>query len=277
MAAEFKALLVAAGTGTRLRPLTEVLPKCLMPINGMPLLGIWLELLRAAGAAEIIVNTHHHAALVREFVARSPYARLVTLAHEETLLGTAGTLMRHRDRLRGGTTFFVHADNLALFDMAQFLAAHRARPAGTMMTMMTFMTDTPELCGIVRLDERGRIAEFHEKSPHARGNLANAAVYLLEPEIFGLIEARGRPVADFSTDVLPFLLDRIHTFHNDVYHRDIGTPASLAKAQADFSVISASKRDAGDPWYGLMAKNGGALARAFAQAVEATYRSKVSL
>src|SRR5256885_7495064 len=194
MAAGLKALLAAAGTGTRLRPLTDVLPKCLMPIGGKPLLGIWLDMLSRADVSEIVVNLHHHAELVRDYVGRSPFAHIVTLAHEQTLLGTAGTLMRHRDRLTGGTIFFAHADNLAAFDMARLLEAHRARPPNAIMTMMTFVTDTPELCGVVRFDVRGRIAEFHEKSPHARGNVANAAVYLLEPEIFALIDRLGTPV-----------------------------------------------------------------------------------
>ena len=274
MAAGLKALLAAAGTGTRLRPLTDVLPKCLMPIDGKPLLGIWLDMLSRAGVSEIIVNLHHHAELVRDYVGRSPYARVVTLAHEETLLGTAGTLMRHRGRLAGGTIFFAHADNLAAFDMARFLDAHRARPPEAIMTMMTFLTDTPELCGIVRLDDRGRLSAFHEKSRDAHGNVANAAVYLLEPEIFAVIDALGTPVIDFSTDVLVKILDRVHTFHNGVYHRDIGTPESLAKAQLEFSDLtraSSGEPEADDPWYGMMAENGGALARDFARAFEAAY------
>jgi mannose-1-phosphate guanylyltransferase len=234
------------------------------------LLGIWLDMLSEAGASEIIVNLHHHAALVRDYVARSPYARLATLAHEPTLLGTAGTLMHHRERLSGGTIFFAHADNLSSFDMARFLDAHRARPPEAIMTMMTFVTDAPELCGIVRLDVRGRIAEFHEKSPDAHGNAANAAVYLLEPEIFGLIDALRPPIVDFSTDVLVNILARVHTFHNDVYHCDIGTPASLAKAQLDyFNASGAFAPVTGDPWYGLMSDNGGALAREFAKAAAA--------
>jgi mannose-1-phosphate guanylyltransferase len=272
MVAGLKALLAAAGTGTRLRPLTDVLPKCLMPINGKPLLGIWLDMLSKAGVSEIIVNLHHHAALVRDYVARSPYSREVTLAHEATLLGTAGTLMHNRDRLSGGTTFFAHADNLAVFDMARFLDAHRARPREAVMTMMTFVTDTPDSCGIVRLDERGRIAEFHEKSPDAHGNVANAAVYLLDAEIFPLIDALDAPAVDFSTDVLVKILDRVHTFHNDVYHRDIGTPASLAQAQLDYlnaAGVSTRRSGADDGWYGLLSDNGGALARDFARAVEA--------
>ena len=70
------------------------------------------------------------------------------------------------------------------------------------------------------------------------------------------------------------ILDRVHTFHNEVYHRDIGTPASLAKAQLEFSSLTracSGKPEAGDPWFGMMAENGGALARDFARAAEAAY------
>jgi mannose-1-phosphate guanylyltransferase len=267
---ELKALLVAAGIGSRLRPLTDVLPKCLMPINGRPLLGIWLDMLREAGLRDIIVNLHHHAGVVRDYVGRSPHAT-VTLADEETLLGTAGTLMRHRERL-GGPFLFAHADNLSAFDMKRFVAAHRARPQGALATMMTFVTDTPQLCGIVTLDG-GRITGFHEKSHAPHGNIANAAIYLLEPELFGLIDGFGKPVVEFSTDVLPKILDRVHTFHNDVYHRDIGTLTSLSRAQLDyFCAAGAVAAQVGrDPWYGMMAENGGRLARDFARAVEAAF------
>lgn len=266
-----KALLVAAGTGSRLRPLTDVLPKCLMPIDGRPLLGIWLEVLRAAGVGDIVVNLHHHADLVREYVQRSPYSGAVTLAPEEILLGTAGTLMRHRERLSGGTFLFAHADNLSAFDFGRFLQAHRARPPGALMTMMTFTTDVPELCGIVELDEQGRIAAFHEKSTEPHGNIANAAVYLAEPEIFAAIDALGKPVTEFSTDVLMKILDRVHTFHNDVYHRDIGTLANLSRAQLDYVGVPNAAHIAGDPWYGMMTDNDGRLAREFAKAVDAAY------
>lgn len=269
MRAPFTAVLAAAGTGTRLGPLTDVLPKCLMPINGRPLLGIWLEMLARAGAGEIIVNLHHHADLVADYVGRSPYAGVVMLAHEEKLLGTAGTLMHHRERLSAGTFFFAHADNLSAFDMAQFLAAHRGRPRDMIMTMMTFTTDVPELCGIVQLDARGRIAAFHEKSAQPHGNIANAAVYLAEPALFNLIDRLRRPIAEFSTDVLAKIIDRVHTFHNGVYHRDIGTPASLGRAQQEYAALSNVPAAAGDPWYGMMAEKNGRLARAFAAAAGA--------
>ena len=87
-----------------------------MPINGRPLLGIWLDLLAAGGVTEIVVNLHHHADLVREYLRRSPHAGKVTPVFEEELyLGTGGTLLRNRERMEGASFFFAHADNLSEF------------------------------------------------------------------------------------------------------------------------------------------------------------------
>lgn len=270
-----KALLVAAGIGSRLSPLTDVLPKCLMPIAGRPLLGYWLRMLCGAGFTEIVVNLHHHADLVREYVARSPYAAKVVLAFEDNLLGTGGTLLHHRNRLAGGPVLFAHADNLSAFSPRDFLEAHESRPPGTAMTMMTFVTDTPEQCGIVELDARRLVVAMHEKVDEPPGNLANAAVYVVEPEVLDFMAGLEATVIDFSTEVLPHFFGRIHAFHNDVYHRDIGTPASLARAQLQYPVsVPAADRSVGDgdPWYGLLEEHGGALAHAFRDAVDAAYR-----
>ncbi len=229
-----KALLVAAGLGTRLAPLTDVLPKCLMPIAGRPLLGLWLQMLSEAGFSEIVVNLHHHADLVSEYIRRSPWAERVILAPETSLLGTAGTLLRHRERFTEGPTLFAHADNLSLFDPRAFLAAHAGRPPDAAMTMMSFVTDQPQSCGILTLDSAGRVLEMDEKPQHPKGNLANAAVYIVEPEVIDFVASLGKPVVDFSTEVLPVFMGRIFAFHNGSYHRDIGNPASLALAQIDY-------------------------------------------
>ncbi|WP_322518091.1 nucleotidyltransferase family protein [Rhodopseudomonas palustris] len=301
MSAPAKALLVAAGLGTRLHPLTQVLPKCLMPIAGRPLLGLWLAMLRDAGFSEIVVNLHHHADLVSEYIRRSPWAEHVILAHEKTLLGTGGTLLHHRARFAGGPTLFAHADNLSLFAPGDFLAAHRARPLDCAMTMMSFVTDHPQSCGILTLDADRRVLQMDEKPQQPKGDLANAAVYVIEPEVIDFIASLGKPVVDFSTEVLPVFMGRIFSFHNADYHRDIGTPASLALAQLDYPLAAgqfeASRRhceersdeaihaspagldcfaslamtSGDDPWYGLMTNNDGALATAFARAAATAY------
>ncbi|ABD08498.1 Nucleotidyl transferase [Rhodopseudomonas palustris HaA2] len=301
MSAPAKALLVAAGLGTRLHPLTDVLPKCLMPIAGRPLLGLWLAMLRDAGFSEIVVNLHHHAELVGEYIRRSPWAAHVVLAPEETLLGTGGTLLRHRERFAEGPTLFAHADNLSLFSPRDFLAAHAARLSDCAMTMMSFVTDHPQSCGILTLDDRGRVLQMDEKPQQPKGDLANAAVYVIEPAVIDFIASLGKPVVDFSTEVLPVFMGRIFSFHNGSYHRDVGTPASLALAQLDYPLavaqFDASRRHCeeaqptkqsssvhgamdcfaslamtgDDPWFGLMTDNDGTLAKAFARAAAKTY------
>jgi len=267
-----KALLVAAGLGTRLAPLTDVLPKCLMPIAGRPLLGLWLEMLAGDGFSEIVVNLHHHADLVGEYIRRSPWADRVILAPEPSLLGTGGTLLRQRDRFAHGPALFAHADNLSLFSPRAFLTAHHARPDGCAMTMMSFVTDAPRSCGILTLDVAGRVLEMDEKPLQPKGDLANAAVYIVEPAVTDFIAGLGKPVVDFSTEVLPVFMGRISSFHNGCYHRDIGTPASLALAQLDYPLAAGAPPARGDdPWYGLMTEKGGALARDFASAAAKTY------
>ena len=98
------ALLLAAGFGTRLRPLTDHTPKCLVEINGRPLLDYWLQDLHAADVTEFVINTHHLEETVRTYVTQHALAPAITLVHEESLLGTAGTLLANSDFLKQGTT-----------------------------------------------------------------------------------------------------------------------------------------------------------------------------
>lgn len=230
-----KALLLAAGLGTRLRPLTNTVPKCLIPVLGRPLLDYWLELLLKGGIESVLVNTHHLENKVREFVGGSAWRGRVKLVHEDALLGTGGTVLRNR-RFFGRSAFMVvHADNLSVFDLGAFIARHAARPRGIALTMMTFDTDAPESSGIVVQDPEGLICEMHEKVANRPGTRANAAVYILEPEVVDFIASLGKPIVDLSTEVLPHFMGRIYGFHNADYHRDIGSAESLRKAEAEFA------------------------------------------
>jgi mannose-1-phosphate guanylyltransferase len=225
-----RALLLAAGFGTRLRPLTDTVPKCLVPIHGKPLLGVWLEQLAQAGVGPFLVNTHYLPGQVRAFVADGPYRSSVTLAHETELLGTAGTLRANLAFFEGADGLLIHADNYCLADFPAFLRAHRDRPAGCLMTMMTFRTDRPSACGIVELDGRGVVVGFHEKQPSPPGNLANAAVYILSAELLARMGTVFARAEDFSTEVLPHLMGAIHTWENTGTLIDVGTPESYARA-----------------------------------------------
>ena len=232
------ALLLAAGLGTRLRPLTEHTPKCLIEIHGRPLLGYWLDLLLDRGFERAIVNTHYLASQVEAFVAASRWAPRVHLVREPELLGTGGTILANRATLESGPFLVAHADNLCQFDVKSFMDAHSRRAPGVEITMMTFITDTPSTCGIVQTDALDRVVAFHEKVENPPGRVANGAVYIVEPSVVAFLAGLGKSVIDFSTDVIPRYLGRIATHPNDGYLRDIGTPEALAAAHREFSRLA---------------------------------------
>ncbi len=230
-----KVLLLAAGLGTRLRPLTDKTPKCLVPICGKPLLGIWLDLLKDLPNVEFIINTHYLADQVQSFVNKHPLRNKITLIHEEKLLGTGGTILKNKNLLNSGESFWViHADNLAKFEPIDFLKAHENKPTDCIMTMMTFKTDSPSSCGIVEVNAKGVLTSFHEKVPTPPGDQANAAVYIFENEVLRILDSVNRDVVDLSLDIIPKLIGKIFTYKNEVYLRDIGTLEQFEKSQKDY-------------------------------------------
>ena len=122
---EVRALLLAAGLGTRLNPLTNEWPKCIMPIGERPLLEHWLETLHSVNVNDVIVNLHHHYEIVQEFLNRPRFKGWVHPVFEKTLLGTAGTLKANKEYFQDCTTLLVHADNWCQCDFAGFLKFHR--------------------------------------------------------------------------------------------------------------------------------------------------------
>lgn len=229
-----RALLLAAGLGTRLRPLTNSVPKCLVDIGGRPLLDYWLELLARGGISDILVNLHYLPDAVRNHLAGCSYPVKITAVYEEKLLGTGGTLFSNRAFFGDEPVMLIHADNLSMFDMRAFIERYETRKPNIEITMMTFHTDAPQSCGIVEHDSEGAVIAFHEKIENPPGNLANAAVYILSPAVLKFLSGLSKEEIDFSTEVLPNFIGRINLFHNEVYHRDIGTMESLAAARIEY-------------------------------------------
>lgn len=224
-----RAILLAAGFGTRLRPLTNSIPKCLVPINGQPLLDIWLENLTRAKVGPFLINTHYLSEKVNEYVETSKYRDQITLIYEEELLGTAGTLRSNYDFFNKEDGMLVHADNYTICDFKEFVRVHNERPRISLMTMMSFRTDTPESCGIIQVNEEGTVINFQEKIFNPDGNLANGAVYIVTQDLIKWIVAEE--LVDFSTQVIPPLLGKITSYENTHIHIDIGTIKSYELAQ----------------------------------------------
>jgi mannose-1-phosphate guanylyltransferase len=234
-----RALLLAGGFGTRLRPITDTIPKCLVPIQGRPLLDYWLELLERAGVERVLINTHYLAGPVEAFVRASRHRDRIELTHETELLGTGGTVLANRAFFRGEDFIVAHADNLTDLDVAAVLRAHAARPADTVMTMVAFRAADPRSAGILGLDRERRLVAFHEKVENPPGDLANAAVYVMTPAVLEVLAGFGKPVIDLSLEVIPRLMPAIYVHEIGDVLIDIGTPAALERANATFAARSA--------------------------------------
>ena len=269
-----KAILLTAGYGSRLRPLTDVLPKCLLPINGRPLLEYWFSMLINAGVTSILMNLHYLPQIMKEWVQLTEYASNIKMVYEESLLGTGGTLFQNRNFVGDEPVMLIHADNLCSADIKEYIDAHKNRPQGTEITMMTFDTLTPETCGIVDIDRSGIVRAFHEKVANPPGNLANAAVYIVEPSVIDFLASLNKSVIDFSTEVLPAYMGRIYTYHNANYHRDIGNFESYLAAQIEFPQASAGF-DGNSGWEVWCKKNINTLSNDFLKACASAYHADI--
>jgi len=236
-----RALLLAGGLGTRLRPLTNHVPKCLVPIRDRPLLAYWLDALFCDPRIDrVLINTHHLAEPVASFVASSHWRERIDLVHEAKLLGTGGTILANRAYFGEKPFFVAHADNLTDAALGPLLDAHFAAGPKILATLLSFRTMTPHSCGILELDGNHHVTGFHEKVANPPGNLANGAVYVFAPEVIDRIAALGRPVVDLSTDIIPGLVPRILAIEHMGFFMDIGTPEALALACETFPASAES-------------------------------------
>lgn len=225
-----KAFLLAAGLGTRLRPVTDSMPKCMVTVAGRTLLDIWLDSLARAAVDEVLVNLHHCPGVVVDHLAARQEPPATTTAYEPELLGSAGTLAANRDWVSGDEVVLAaNADNLTDFDLRSLVSAHLG--SGAVATLALFHAARPSECGIVEVDDQHRMVAFTEKPAQPVGDLANAGIYAFHPGVFDEI---GPPPADIGFDLLPRLVGRAATVTVGGYFRDIGTPETLALAQRDW-------------------------------------------
>lgn len=222
-----KAFLLAAGTGSRLRPITDGTPKCLVTIGDRTLLDIWLDAFVRNGVTEVLINLHHLPDAVHAHVAARRQPPAVRLAFEPELLGSAGTLAANGNWVADEEFFLAcNADNLTDFDLGDLIAAHRA--AKPMATVAAFHSENPSAGGVLTLDEAGRIVEFTEKPTAPTSDLVNAGIYAFSPAMLDEIPVR-RP-ADIGYHLLPRLIGRAQAVLVEGYFQDIGTPEAYRRA-----------------------------------------------
>tara|TARA_B100001093_G_scaffold520276_1_gene614162 strand:+ start:850 stop:1539 length:690 start_codon:yes stop_codon:yes gene_type:complete len=216
-----KAIILAAGLGTRLRPLTNDNPKCLVTIKGIPLIDIWLNKLDRLGVEDFLINTHYLPEKVKEHILKSKFKDRVKLIHENKLMGTAGTLIKNIDFYENNDGLIMHGDNFTSDDLKNFFSVHHNRPKECLMTMMLFRTNTPSSSGIVRLNDNNIVTHFYEKVKDPPSNLANGAIYIITKNLMNILKDK-KNITDISTQLIPMLLGKIMTYETKCPYVDIG-------------------------------------------------------
>jgi mannose-1-phosphate guanylyltransferase len=226
-----KAFLLAAGIGSRLRPITDTTPKCMIDVAGQPLLDIWLDALDRAGVQEVLVNLHHLPEMVSRHIAARVAPPRVRTFFEPELLGSAGTLRANRQWVDGEELFLAcNADNLTDFDLRSLVDAHRGH--GAIATLTVFRSENPSAGGVVELDADGRVVGFTEKPSHSVSDLTNAGMYAFHPSVLDEIDAA--PPSDIGYDLLPRLVGRARAVVVEGYFRDVGTAESYRRAREEW-------------------------------------------
>jgi len=230
-----RALILAGGFGTRLRPLTYTRPKHLLPIANRPHIDHVLDLLQRHGVHEAVLLTSYLAEAFEDTVARARSRGFtMNVTHEEEPLGTAGAIKNAEEFARDGTCLVFNGDVLTDVDLAELVRFHREREAiGTIY--LTPVTD-PSAFGVVPTADDGRVTGFIEKPPRGEAptNLINAGIYALEPAILDRIPAGE--VWSSEHQLFPSLVaDDAGLFATSLpgYWKDIGTPANLLGANLD--------------------------------------------
>jgi NDP-sugar pyrophosphorylase family protein len=232
-----RAFIMAAGMGTRLSPITDHVPKPLVPVANRPALEYLLARLPAMGVTEVAINLHHHGDAVQAaFGDGSRLGLEILWSQEPVLLGTAGGAGPVAGFLREtGEPFLVlSGDGLHAIDLGALVERHRESEAIGTLTVLEI--DDPSRFGVCVLDDEGLITGFQEKPAlaEARSRFASCGVYCFEPRVLDRLPAGG--FCDWAHDVLPAMLadgDRLAAYRTDAYWSDIGTVDDLLRANLE--------------------------------------------
>jgi NDP-sugar pyrophosphorylase family protein len=231
--------VLAAGAGTRLRPLTDSLPKPLAPVGGRPVV---TRLLERLPFDEVALNLHHGADLIERVVGPGPvYMR------EEWLRGTAGALVGAAEFLRAGDFVVASGDGVHEIDVAALVRVHE--DSGAAATITVKRVARPEAFAVVELDARGFVSRFVEKPEpvEAFTDLASIGVYCFKPEVIDFVPD-DRPF-DIAGELIPALLAAgmpVAAYETDAWWSDIGDPAALLAANLRFASVAAPSEVARD-------------------------------
>ena len=223
------AMVLAAGLGTRLRPLTFELPKPMVPLLDRPAMAHTVDLLRHHGVDRIVANLHYFPDTIRDY-----FGDELTYLQEAELLGTAGGVRNAREFFGGESFLVLSGDALTDLDVQKLVERHE-QTGGVATLCVRKVSDTSEY-GVVLTDGDGRITGFQEKPDPAEAlsDLANCGMYVFSPEIFDYFP--DREFVDWAEDVFPTLLANdvpFHVYEMDEYWNDVGALDELRNGTFD--------------------------------------------
>ena len=227
-----KAVIMAGGKGTRIRPLTTIRPKPMVPVVNRPLIDYVIETIKKSKVKEIIVTLNYFQSHIKAHLKQNDLN--IRYLVEKRPMGTAGGVMNALKYI-DDTFFVLSGDVLIDLDLNKLLEFHREKKA--LATIVLTTVDDPTHYGIAVLDKDDQIIKFLEKPSRKDvfSKVANTGTYVLEPEIFDYIEPRKGEI-DFSNDLFPILIDKkagIFGYTLDGYWNDVGRPETYLKANYD--------------------------------------------
>ncbi|MBN1822810.1 MAG: NDP-sugar synthase [Endomicrobiales bacterium] len=229
-----KAFVMAAGAGTRLRPLTYAIPKPMVPVVNKPVLEYTLENLKAHGIKHVALNLHNYPGVIRDhFGDGSKFGLSILYSYEKKLLGTAGGVKKVQ-KFFDSTFVVMSGDGLTDIDLTKAMECHKRKNA--LATMVLKPVDSKFEYGVTITDKEGRIREFIEKPKWSDvfANTVNTGIYIFEPEVLGHIPANQ--FYDFGLQLWPLLLKkrkRIFGYVMNEYWTDVGNLSEYRRGVRD--------------------------------------------
>jgi NDP-sugar pyrophosphorylase family protein len=219
-----KAMILAAGLGTRLRPLTEEISKPMVPIVNRPVMEHIIDLLSLHGFKEVYANLHYHPDVITtHFGNGERWGISLTYSYEKELLGTAGGVKKLEKELGGDSFLVISGDALTDIDLTKLVAFHKEH--GCIATIVVTPVDDPSKYGVVIMEEGGRITGFQEKPSRqeAKSLVANSGIYVFEPEVLGMMPDG---FYDFGSQLFPRFLEEgigFYGYQHGDYWNDVGS------------------------------------------------------
>ena len=238
MGAVMKAMILAAGQGTRLRPLTDGMPKALVPVAGRPMIEFALLLLRHYGVRDIVINLHHFGAQIENHLGDGRHLCVnISYSHEAELLDTGGGLLKAKPFLQDGTFFVINTDTLIDVDLAAVLKDHRDHRATATLVLRPDVD--ADRYGSIDIGADGRICRFLDhRSPVEPVGLPNklmfTGVQILEPRIFDYMDGGGLKKFSTTRETYPRMLhagEPLYGHRFDGFWQDLGTRERIDEAE----------------------------------------------